>query len=302
MKKSLTLGAVFISSLVLAACGNGNTKKDSASNKTATVAKPKTEKYYFKNNELKIHDLKIKITKSKVIPVGEEGNEYGKNPVLAIWYKVTNLTDKKIDPNMAWMSTFEAYQDNNKDRENKLNVGSLPDQKFIDTQQENIKKNGTVENAVAYELDDDKTPVTLKATQGVGGKELGTETFKIKEVLANTSSSASSESAETSSTQSSSTQSSSTTSSNSTSKPKDSDMVSVGAGKYSQYNDPNSQTDTPKEEAELEKQVSQMNQSNNDDNKYGKPGEAQQDLEDSMYQKGQDTMNAYLNGMQNAGN
>lgn len=45
-----------------------------------------------------------------------------------------------------------------------------------------------------------------------------------------------------------------------------------------------------------------MNQSNNDDDKYGKPGEAQQDLEDSMYQKGQDTMNAYLNGMQNAGN
>ena len=296
MKKSLTLGVIFVSSLVLAACGSGNTKKDSASNKTATVTKPKTKKYYFKNDELKIHDLKIRITKSKVIPVGEEGNEDGKKPVLAIWYKVTNLTDKKIDPNMAWMSTFEAYQDNSKDRENKLNVGSLPDQKFIDTQQENIKKNGTVENAVAYELDDDKTPVTLKATQGVGGKELGTKTFKIKEALANTSSSANSESPETSSTQSTS------TSSNSTSEPKDSDMVSVGAGKYSQYNDPNSQTDTPKEEAELEKQVSRMNQSNNDDDKYGKPGEAQQDLEDSMYQKGQDTMNAYLNGMQNAGN
>lgn len=296
MKKSLTLGAVFVSSLILAACGNGNTKKDSASNKTVTVAKPKEDKYYFKNDELRIHDLKIKITNYKVIPVGEKGNEYGKKPVLAIWYKATNLTNKEIDPNTAWMATFEAYQDNNKNRENKLNVGSLPDQKFIDTQQENIKKNGTVENAVAYELDDDKTPVTLKATQGVGGKELGTKTFKIKEVLANASSSANSETPDTSSTQSTS------TSSNSTSEPKDSDMVSVGAGKYSQYNDPNSQTDTPKEEAELEKQVSRMNQSNNDDDKYGKPGEAQQDLEDSMYQKGQDTMNAYLNGMQNAGN
>lgn len=297
MKKSLTLGVVFISSLVLGACGNSNTKKDSSSNKTVTVAKPKMEKYYFKNDELKIHDLKIKITKSKVIPVGEEGNEYGKKPVLAIWYEATNLTNKEIDPNTAWMATFEAYQDNNKNRENKLNVGSLPDQKFLDTQQENIKKNGTVENAVAYELDDNKTPVTLKATQGVGGKELGTKTFEIKEVLANTNSSANSESFETYSVQSTS-----TTSSNSTSEPKDSDMVSVGAGKYSQYNDPNSQTDTPKEEAELEKQVSQMNQSNIDDDKYGKPGEAQQDLEDSMYQKGQDTMNAYLNGMQNAGN
>lgn len=183
MKKSLTLGVVFISSLILAACGNGNTKKDSSSNKTVTVAKPKEDKYYFKNDELRIHDLKIKITNYKVIPVGEKGNEYGKKPVLAIWYKTTNLTNKEIDPDTAWMATFEAYQDNNKNRENKLDVGSLPDQKFLDTQQENIKKNGTVENAVSYELDDDTTPVTLKATKGFEGRELGTKTFKIKDAL-----------------------------------------------------------------------------------------------------------------------
>ncbi|MGK4034853.1 DUF5067 domain-containing protein [Pediococcus acidilactici] len=183
MKKSLTLGTVIMSVVVLSACGNNATKKDSPNNTTENVAKPKTEKYYFKNDELKIHDLKIKITNSKIIPAGKAGNEYGEKPVLAIWYKVTNLTNKEIDPNTAWMSTFEAYQDNNKNRENKLNVGSLPDQRFIDSQQDNIKKNGTVENAVSYELDDNATPVTLKATQGLGGKKLGTKIFKIKEVL-----------------------------------------------------------------------------------------------------------------------
>lgn len=183
MKKTLTLGTIIMSVLVLSACGNDATKKDKPNNTTESVAKPKAEKYYFKNDELKIHDLKIKITNSKIIPVGKTGNEYGEKPVLAIWYKVTNLTNKEIDPNTAWMVAFEAYQDNNKNRENKLNVGSLPDQKFIDSQQNNIKKNGTVENAVSYELDDNTTPVTLKATQGLGGKELGTKIFKIKETL-----------------------------------------------------------------------------------------------------------------------
>ncbi|MEK5381970.1 hypothetical protein [Niallia sp. FSL W8-0635] len=43
-----------------------------------------------------------------------------------------------------------------------------------------MKKDGTVKNAVAYELDDLETPVTLIATQGVGGDKLGEQNFKIK--------------------------------------------------------------------------------------------------------------------------
>lgn len=186
MNKLLTFSAIILSSATLAACGTSSKSSSSSqSNSTEHVSTessstPKTEKYYFKNDELKIRDLKIKITKSKVIPVGSKGNDYGEKPVLAIWYKTTNLSDKEIDPSIAWMSSFEAYQDNNKDRENKLNVGGLPDDRFLDSQQDNIKKNGTVENAVSYELDDETTPVTLKATKGVAGEELGTKTFDIK--------------------------------------------------------------------------------------------------------------------------
>lgn len=44
------------------------------------------------------------------------------------------------------------------------------------------------------------------------------------------------------------------------------------------------------------------NTTQSDDEKYGAPGEAQKDLEDSMYQKGKDTMNAYKNGMEAAQN
>ena len=43
-------------------------------------------------------------------------------------------------------------------------MGSLPDDRFLDSQTENIKKGGTVENAIAYELDDLVTPVDLVAT------------------------------------------------------------------------------------------------------------------------------------------
>lgn len=50
----------------------------------------------------------------------------------------------------------------------------------MDTQLETIKKGGTVQDAIAYELDDLETPVTLVANQGIGGKELGKQDFEIK--------------------------------------------------------------------------------------------------------------------------
>ena len=44
---------------------------------------------------------------------------------------------------------------------------------------ETIKKDGTVSNAVSYELDDDFTPVTLVATNGLFGDELGQQEYSI---------------------------------------------------------------------------------------------------------------------------
>lgn len=55
-----------------------------------------------------------------------------------------------------------------------------PDDSFLDSQMETIKQDGTVKNAVAYELDDLETPVTLIATQGIMGDELGKQDFNIK--------------------------------------------------------------------------------------------------------------------------
>lgn len=86
-----------------------------------------------------------------------------------------------MDPTSAWMAVFTAIQDNDKNSINELKVASLPDDQYLDSQTETIKKNGTVSNAVAYTLSDTTTPVQLKASKGVDGKVLGTKTYKIVE-------------------------------------------------------------------------------------------------------------------------
>ena len=179
MKKTI-INAMVLSALLLGTSACSNSSSNKSKPQTESIKKPIQPKYYFKNNVAKIHDLQIKIIKTKIINPGDKGNEFEKKPVIAFWYKATNLTNKKIDPNTAWMAVFEAYQDNNKNRENKLEVAALPDKRFLKSQSDVIKKNGTVENAVAYKLTDKKTPVKLIASKGVNGKTLGTKIYKIK--------------------------------------------------------------------------------------------------------------------------
>jgi hypothetical protein len=91
----------------------------------------------------------------------------------------TNLTDKDLTP-MDFLFSITAYQDNNPNAENELQVGPLPDDRFMDSQMEKIKKGGTVENGMAYELDDETTPVDLVASNDLGMTEIGKVTYKLK--------------------------------------------------------------------------------------------------------------------------
>ncbi len=134
----------------------------------------------FKDGVLTGPEMKIVITDHKVIPVGAAGNEYGSKPVIAFWYSITNLTAKKLDPTTAWAFAIKALQDTDPNAVNELNVASLPDEKFLNTQLEDIKNGGTVENAVAYELDDETTPVNLVASDDLGMTEIGKTTFKLQ--------------------------------------------------------------------------------------------------------------------------
>ena len=184
MKKLLTMMLFITMSISLIACTNApeqektDTKQEEVNQQKDT--QEEQSEAYFKNNIAETEDVKIEITKTKIIPVGESGNEYGDKPVIAFWYKTTNKTDKEVDPTMAWMFTFIAIQDNNADSLNELEVGMLPDERFLDSQLENIKKGGTVENAVAYELDDEVTPVTLVAKEDLLGNEIGRQDYNVK--------------------------------------------------------------------------------------------------------------------------
>lgn len=119
------------------------------------------------------------ITEHRIIQPGEVGNEYGDSPVIAFWYETTNLgaSDRDISP-MEWIYTFEAFQDNDPNIRNALNVASLPDEQFLDTQMASIKPEGTLANAVAYELSDLTTPIELVAGGRVGD-EIGRMTYKL---------------------------------------------------------------------------------------------------------------------------
>lgn len=123
----------------------------------------------------------ITITDYKVIQPGETGNEYGDVPVIAFWYDTTNTgSDSDINASSAWIMVFDAIQDNDPNVVNTLNMGLLPDSQFLDSQTQTIKEGGNVSNAVAYELDDTTTPVTLVARDMMDG-EYGRQDFSITE-------------------------------------------------------------------------------------------------------------------------
>jgi hypothetical protein len=184
MKKKII--ALMLTSLFLVSCGK---KEEPKKEETKTTESTKTEEkkeekkkdnISFDGKVAELNDLKIEIIEYKIIKVGEKGNEYGSKPVIAFWYNTTNKSDKEIDPSIAWLAVFTAIQDNNKNMVNELKVAGHPDDSLIDTQDAKIKKGGTVKNAIAYELSDETTPVTLKATQGMDGKDLGQKNFEVK--------------------------------------------------------------------------------------------------------------------------
>lgn len=203
MKKTVILSMIALSSIALASCGSkveegekaNTTKQESKTSKTNVVesseAKEETSGDFVKNAKdatfdgtmLKGNTYSVKITSNKVIQPGEAGNEYGDKPVLAFWYDTLVSPDYNespaINPNTAWIMNFTAVQDNDPNKVNKLNVTSLPDTQFLDSQMAEIKPGGTVSNAVAYELSDNETPVTLTAGNIIG-KEYGKAVFPVK--------------------------------------------------------------------------------------------------------------------------
>lgn len=204
MKKVVSLGFVFISTLALAACGDNQENSSNSSSKnskeettvsssiieSSSISQESDSNFVanasdasFDGTILKGNAYSIKITDHKVLQPGEAGNEYGDSPVIAFWYDTMVAEDydesTNIDPTSAWIMNFTAIQDNDPNMVNELNIASLPDEQYLDTQTATIKPGGTVSNAVAYTLTDTETPVTLKAGNLLGS-DFGSKDFEIK--------------------------------------------------------------------------------------------------------------------------
>ncbi|RMC46587.1 DUF5067 domain-containing protein [Lactobacillus sp. ESL0230] len=175
MKKIITIISAVIASLSLAGCSSSSTNKSNNQSKTSTV-KPKP-KYYFDGEKASIRDLDITITKVRFF----KGLTPKDKKQIAFEYIVKNKSKKKLDITTSWLAVFNAYQDN-KNTDGKLEVGSTPLNyagKILNNQNKSIKKGGKLEGAIAYNLDSNKIPVTLKATKGVDGPKIGQKTFKL---------------------------------------------------------------------------------------------------------------------------
>lgn len=155
-----------------------NLKKISDDPTTVNSLKSTDSNRSFKDSVLEVPAATIKITNHRIIPTGEPGNEDGEKPLIVFYYDVTNKTDAELSA-LDFVNYFTAVQDNNPDTVNELEVGSFYDPELTDSLLEKIKQGGTASGAVAFELDDESTPVELVATDNFGQNEIGRQKFEL---------------------------------------------------------------------------------------------------------------------------
>lgn len=184
-KKLLALALVFALVFALCACGAAAPETKATPEPTADptaepTAEPTVEpkpNAMFDGMVYEDDEARIEIIGCEILEVGSEYNKYGDVPLVCFKFNVTNLSDWDVSASGKWIDTFRAYQDNDPNFLNELNVGSQENIAYHDTAFASIKKGGTVESVMTYELDDEETPVTLVASYR--WEEIGSKDFDI---------------------------------------------------------------------------------------------------------------------------
>lgn len=184
-KKLLAIALVFALVFALCACGAAAPETKATPEPTAApTAEPTVEPTEepkpaatFDGTVYEDDEARIEITGYEILEVGSEYNKYGDVPLVCFKFNVTNLSDWDVSASGKWIDTFRAYQDNDPNFLNELNVGSQENSAYHDTAFASIKKGGTVESVMTYELDDEETPVTLVASYR--WEEIGSKDFDI---------------------------------------------------------------------------------------------------------------------------
>lgn len=193
--------AVLMSALaiLLAACGHKENKEASTSNASEQSSDSNTsqssssidakkvkakDKPKIKDNAVEIDGVKVKIVSTEIVPKGT--TEYQRDDVLVVKYEVTNNSkkDKEVKPAMAYMRTFEAYQDS-KSSEKRLEYGSVYNEDIRNERDKGddiIKKGATISSVETYKLTDLESPVLLKAKnyENYEDRDIGTIKVNIK--------------------------------------------------------------------------------------------------------------------------
>ncbi|WP_426422415.1 DUF5067 domain-containing protein [Pediococcus acidilactici] len=203
MKKSLTLGVVLISSIILAACGNKNsnvaTNHSSSSSKVEKATSKKTDpskrKWTYKNNIFDAGIETYKFTKTEIRDSATEGKK-----VLVMYCDITNNSKKEQDPSNIYM-VVHAYQKTGTADKN-LSVGmnayddngNDPLQKYNDGLQDKLLAGKTTHAAIMFTLvNDNDVTVTF---QNPEFKTIGKKVISVKGLGASSSSNASSASSQ----------------------------------------------------------------------------------------------------------
>lgn len=171
MKKVFAL--LLTSALILGACSNGGAEQKSD--------KVNESKVQYKNNTVVLDQAVLYIKDVFIL----KNQDNGKKEIV-FKYEVKNKTDKEeITPSTVFIASTQVKQDNGSTVDN-LNPGTslIPNGKYkewLEHSNDTIKKGKTVKDMIGYQLKNDNK-VTVKFTQGVGGKDLGEKVYDLSKL------------------------------------------------------------------------------------------------------------------------
>lgn len=163
MKRLMFL--LFASILVLSACGN---EKGS---ETKQETKVNEDEPQFTNDTLVIDDAVLKIKDTFIVNDKDSGKKS-----IVFKYEVKSKSGREnVAPNTIFMAGFTVLQDTENSIA-ELDAGTTPNtgkyEEWSKHAYDTIKKGKSAKGIIGYELENNNK-VTLKATKGIGGKELG---------------------------------------------------------------------------------------------------------------------------------
>ncbi|WP_019165841.1 DUF5067 domain-containing protein [Staphylococcus delphini] len=164
MKRLMFL--LFASLLVLSACGN-----DKKGSETKQETKVNEDKPQFTNDTLVIDDAVLKIKDTFIVNDKDSGKKS-----IVFKYEVKSKSGREnVAPNTIFMAGFTVLQDTENSIA-ELDAGTTPNtgkyEEWSKHAYDTIKKGKSAKGIIGYELENNNK-VTLKATKGIGGKELG---------------------------------------------------------------------------------------------------------------------------------